>query len=220
MSRSPIIGPCEKPQPPQRAFLEDGTWLSLGGAQKFGKSPQEPGEELYRLPGSGDWVLIDLLLLDVGVDCAKLVSESEAATFILRNGLDLPTELQAAAERLRFDPAKTRPVQAAAPAHPARHSPFAQDTRHSPDFTSVIWFGISYSFTPGQAAIVRRLWEAWENGTPELNQQAILEDAGLESKRLSDLFKKHPAWKVMIVAGRTRGSFRLAPPGLDGSRKS
>lgn len=81
---------------------------------------------------------------------------------------------------------------------------------HSNDFRSVHWFGVQYSFTASQAAVVKLLWEADENDTPEMSQQAILEEIGSDCQRLSDLFKRHAAWGVMIVQGETAGSYRLA----------
>jgi hypothetical protein len=86
--------------------------------------------------------------------------------------------------------------------------------RHSKDFRSVHWYGCDYSFSPTQAACVKVLWEAWENGTPELGQATILEhpEVEAESERLIDVFKGHPAWGKMIVKGRTAGAYRLAEP--------
>jgi hypothetical protein len=83
---------------------------------------------------------------------------------------------------------------------------------HSPDFRSVQWFGHDYSFTTGQAACVQRLWEAWEQGNPDVAQQTILLDAGMDSARLVDLFKRHPAWQTMIVRGGSKGAYRLQGP--------
>jgi hypothetical protein len=86
--------------------------------------------------------------------------------------------------------------------------------RHSIDFRSVHWFGTDYSLTATQAACVKVLWQAWENGTPELAQATILEDRDVESEstRLRDVFRNHSAWGTMIVPGKTGGSFRLNPP--------
>jgi hypothetical protein len=88
---------------------------------------------------------------------------------------------------------------------------------HGPGFRSVHWFGTEHSFTTGQAACVRILWEAWENRTPEVSEQAILEVSGSSGDRLRDLFKEkgkgfHGAWKTMIVSGTTKGTFRLVEP--------
>lgn len=86
------------------------------------------------------------------------------------------------------------------------------NARHSEDFRYVSWFSANYSFTATQAACVKILWEAWENKTPEVGGDAILVKVGSNSPRLSDIFKKHPAWNSMIVPGKTKGSYRLIKP--------
>lgn len=80
---------------------------------------------------------------------------------------------------------------------------------HSPDFASAMWKGVKYRFTKIQRMVVRELWRAWENGTPELSQEYLLEVAESSSAKLSDVFSGHPAWGVMIVPGG-RGSFQLS----------
>lgn len=80
--------------------------------------------------------------------------------------------------------------------------------KHSPDFRSVVWFGEPYTFTPTQAAIVEKLWEAWEDDCPGVGQVALLEAVGSDSNRLRDVFKDHPAWGTMIVSG-AKGMYRL-----------
>jgi hypothetical protein len=97
----------------------------------------------------------------------------------------------------------------------------ASQARHSSDFRSVAWFGVSYSFTATQAACVKVLWREWDNGTPEIGEDATLEDPEVEAdaKRLIDVFRDrrsstgyHPAWGSMIVQGSTKGAYRLNPP--------
>jgi len=90
---------------------------------------------------------------------------------------------------------------------------------HSPDFRSVLWNGILFTFTPTQAACVAVLWESSRNGVPEVGQETILELADSKARRLADVFrlsgdgrKTHPAWGWMIVSGATRGSYQLADP--------
>jgi hypothetical protein len=83
--------------------------------------------------------------------------------------------------------------------------------RHSPDFRWVHWFGTDYTFTPGQAKIVEALWQAWQNGTPDMAQATLLEGAGLLTNRIVDLFKNNPAMRTMIVPGRRKGTFCLHP---------
>ena len=70
---------------------------------------------------------------------------------------------------------------------------------HSADFRTVRWFGTDYTFTPTQAAIVRQLWDAWEDGAPGIGQETLTTEAGSESTRLRDLFREHPAWGTMIT---------------------
>lgn len=88
---------------------------------------------------------------------------------------------------------------------PARKAAYS----HSSDFRAVHWFGADYTFTPTQAAVVRTLWEAWEDGVPELGIATILEAAGSESDRLPPLFHGHAAWGSMIVKGDGKGTYRL-----------
>ena len=93
-----------------------------------------------------------------------------------------------------------------------------QSTRHSEDFTSVVWFGEQYQFNKGlQAASVKCLWKAWKNGTPSLSQETIGERSGSAASnfRLAHVFrnlgKTHPAWGKMIVSAG-KGMFKLAEP--------
>ena len=99
--------------------------------------------------------------------------------------------------------------------------------RHSPDFRSAHWYGADYAFTGNQAAVVKILWEAWENGTPEVSDAHLLTKAESDCKRLAGVFrhaktgKQHDAWDKMIVSGTTKGTRRLnAPPKLNIDPKS
>jgi len=87
------------------------------------------------------------------------------------------------------------------------------EARHSPDFRSVFWFGQQYSFTATQARIVQELWRAWENGTPGVSGEHLLETSESLSARVADVFKHHPAWGTMIQPGKSKGTYRLAPLG-------
>lgn len=70
--------------------------------------------------------------------------------------------------------------------------------RHSIDFRFVRWNGKDYIFSPGQAAIVKVLWEEMERGTPKVGAGPLLHAADLISDKVSKLFAGHPAWNVMI----------------------
>jgi hypothetical protein len=95
-------------------------------------------------------------------------------------------------------------------------SPIVVPARHSLDYRSVHWYGIDYSFTEAQASLVKVLWEAWENETPDVGTQTLFQEAKLNTDRLQDAFKSrgqfHPAWQVMIVSGKTKGTYRLKSP--------
>ena len=95
---------------------------------------------------------------------------------------------------------------------------------HSPDFTSVDWFGIRYEFSKGQAAeTVRLLWQAWENGAHSLTLETIAAGVGSDANRfqLSKVFRsrkkeesgydRHPALGTMIQES-TKGAYRLVEP--------
>lgn len=86
------------------------------------------------------------------------------------------------------------------------------DYGHSTDFHSVRWYGQRHTFTHEQAAVVKLLWKAWRNGTPDLSQEHLLEQSKSEGRRLRDIFKQrdemHAAWGTMIVESR-RGVYRL-----------
>lgn len=71
--------------------------------------------------------------------------------------------------------------------------------------------GRAWTFTPLQAKAVKVLWEAMGDGTWEVKQQTLLDAAGSTGDRLVDLFKRHPAWGALIVAGEASGHYRLAP---------
>jgi hypothetical protein len=94
---------------------------------------------------------------------------------------------------------------------------------HSPDFTSVSWFGTRYTFAKGnQAESVRALWEAWMRGGHSLSQETIGESIGSTASRfeLAKVFRRksagsgyepHPAWGTMIRPD-SKGSYRLTAP--------
>lgn len=82
--------------------------------------------------------------------------------------------------------------------------------RRSRDCCSVVWYGVPHAFTAAQGAVISQLWEAWENGTPDLRQETLT--SAYETKRLKNLFKDHAAWGAMIKPGLVKGSYRLADP--------
>lgn len=107
------------------------------------------------------------------------------------------------------------------PKKPAENSEGELKVSHSPDFTSVNWYGKRYRFAKGnQARTVSVLWEAWEKGEHGLSQETVGErinsTAGrfemrktFRSKNTSGRFELHPAWGTMIQ-NDGKGCYRLA----------
>lgn len=83
---------------------------------------------------------------------------------------------------------------------------------HGPDFRSVNWYGVKHGFTANQAAVVKILWEAWEDGSEDVSQEYLVTETGIETDKLSQLFRDHPAWNTMIVQGSSRNTVRLSDP--------
>ena len=69
--------------------------------------------------------------------------------------------------------------------------------------------GIEFHLTPPQAHCLRLLHEAYLRGTPELRGDFLLEEAESKSSKMSDVFKRSPAWKTLIVQGERKGAYRL-----------
>jgi len=87
-------------------------------------------------------------------------------------------------------------------------SPDSQEFQHSTDYASVNWQGQQYQFNKNQATCVRLLHEAWFEGTPYLSADHLLREI-LSASRMSDLFKRHPAWNHLIVPGERKATYRL-----------
>jgi len=87
-------------------------------------------------------------------------------------------------------------------------SPESQDFQHSPDYASVNWRGREYQFNKNQATCVRLLHEAWLEGTPYLSGHHLL--TTIEGAvKMSGLFRRHPAWKRLILIGERKATYRL-----------
>jgi hypothetical protein len=88
---------------------------------------------------------------------------------------------------------------------------------HSHDFSSARWYRRAFTFNATQARCVRLLWEAWETGSPCVNEGTIGDGVGSTQAtfRLRATFRSrqgiHPAWGAMIHhCGR--GSYCLRSP--------
>jgi hypothetical protein len=88
--------------------------------------------------------------------------------------------------------------------------------KFGPDYRFCLWGSREFPFTAMQAAVVEALLRARENGTPDVSQIYLLEQAGSDMNdskpQLSKLFQDHDAWGTLIVPGATKGTYRLADP--------
>lgn len=80
------------------------------------------------------------------------------------------------------------------------------------DCRSVRWGDRVFSFGPVQARAVRLLVDAWDAGTFDVPDEALLRAAGSDQGRLARLFEDRDAWGVMVVPGASRGTHRIADP--------
>jgi hypothetical protein len=85
------------------------------------------------------------------------------------------------------------------------HSLVSEHCRHGPDYRDCTWNGVRYTFSATQAACIKVLWEASDNGTPEVGESTVLEMAGSTASKLRDVFKSgktlHLAWGNMVLPG-------------------
>jgi len=89
-------------------------------------------------------------------------------------------------------------------------SPQVVGLDHSDDYARVTAAGTQYTFTPQQATVVRNLHRAKQRGVESVPASEAL--AGLTSTKLSDVFKRSPAWGTLIVQTERRGFYRLNLP--------
>ncbi len=97
---------------------------------------------------------------------------------------------------------------------PATSCPWASgdEPRMRGDGQRVYWPGLGvFTFSGKQRQVIKALWTAWEDGSHDVPQAALLAAADSDSPRLRDLFSRHPAWGTLIVRGGEPASYRLAP---------
>lgn len=78
-----------------------------------------------------------------------------------------------------------------------------------PTFKKVFFNGQKYSFGDMQADVIRQLYEAAMDGSPWQNGKQLLAKAGSQSFTLSNIFKRNPLWRHLIVSDG-RGMYRLS----------
>lgn len=85
-----------------------------------------------------------------------------------------------------------------------------QPIRPSADFREVSFHGRRFAFSKTQAPVIETLWLARQAGEPDVDQGVLLRTAHSDSTRLSELFRRSPAWGVLLIPGDTPGTYRLA----------
>ncbi len=76
------------------------------------------------------------------------------------------------------------------------------------DFRTVKVKQLEYHVSPTQGRVINRMWEYLKKGMKQVHQDTLLEDLGVCSKKMKDVFKKSPLWKTIVVpAGK--GFYRL-----------
>ncbi len=88
--------------------------------------------------------------------------------------------------------------------------------RAAKGFVSIWWNGQLFHLTPRQRPVIQALWVAWRNGVDYMSGSELLELAECKSASISDIFKRSPAWKNLVVPSSMiedapRDSYRLAP---------
>ncbi|MCB9964496.1 MAG: DNA2/NAM7 family helicase [Rhodospirillales bacterium] len=77
-----------------------------------------------------------------------------------------------------------------------------------PSFKKICFGGQKYNFGDMQASIIRQLYDAAIQDEPWQNGKRLLEKAGSQSFTLSNIFKRNPMWRQIIISDE-RGSYRL-----------
>jgi hypothetical protein len=87
----------------------------------------------------------------------------------------------------------------------------SNELQFAEDYRSCRWADKLFEFSTKQAAVMQTLHENWLNGAPALSKETLLEAAGSDGKDVRDLFRRHEAWRTLIIPGKSRGTWRLAP---------
>jgi hypothetical protein len=196
-SESPVASPSKPDVPP---------WMDAAKSTAFKKVLAYLTEKARLRVGSNQWATASF-------EEAKLVEPNLSAVVMesidwlrrlkyLRPVLATPGTFQIDPSIVGFDPTMTVSPKGG----------LGQDVAHSPDFRSVNWCGSTYTFTGTQAACIRILWQSFEIGCADVSDLAVLDGAASGSERLPLVFRDHPAWGTMIVAGATKGTHRLSQP--------
>ena len=89
--------------------------------------------------------------------------------------------------------------KAAADVVEARQAKARRFLRVTADCAAVEWAGVRYEFDECQRKVVERLWARREDDEPFEHERALLALSGSQCGSVRELFKRHPAWGVVIV---------------------
>lgn len=79
------------------------------------------------------------------------------------------------------------------------------------DFRTVKVKQSEYKVSPTQGRVINRMWEYLNKGIHQVHQDTLLEDLGVYSNKMKDVFKNSPLWKSLVrPAGK--GFYRLDLP--------
>ena len=84
--------------------------------------------------------------------------------------------------------------------------------KHSPDYRSVTIPGKEpFILSPTQAAVIKILNEAWENGSPIVGQSYILEEIGVTSPStdIQSIFKRNKRASLELITSPSKGCYQI-----------
>ena len=79
------------------------------------------------------------------------------------------------------------------------------------DFTRIKWYGQEYRFGENQAKVIKRLWQAREDGQPWMYGKHILRDIESNCYRIRDVFGHNKHWRK-IIRSDENGKYSLNLP--------
>ena len=83
--------------------------------------------------------------------------------------------------------------------------------RLADDFSCLLWCGQEYTFGEMQAKVIKRLWQAREDGQPWVYGKRILKDIGATTDRIKNIFSHHKYWR-RIIQSDNKGKYKLNLP--------
>lgn len=79
------------------------------------------------------------------------------------------------------------------------------------DFTRFRLYGKEYKFGENQAKVIKRLWQAREDGQPWMYGKTILKDIDSTADRIKNIFSHNKYWREIIESDKN-GKYKLRLP--------